>query len=81
MKKIIDGYEYIWSDVAIDYSKGTTPAFYNSKTKEYVCITEEIARALPKDISKYLVNKPNKIGTWVLSSKGLRDLARDKGWV
>ena len=53
---------YVYSSKAIDYSKGTT--IIDLKTNK--TYTNDEAKQLPPEIRSRLVNKPNKIGCYVV---------------
>jgi len=54
--------------------KNTTPALYVSGLDIYVTFTPEAARRLPDELRRQLLCKPNKVGAWVMSLKGLATL-------
>jgi len=64
----------IWSDLAIDYSKGVD--IYD--LKENKIYTYEEAKAEKPDIRKRLINKPRKIGCYVLTLEECDELLKKR---
>ena len=69
----------IWSDKAIDYSKGVDVGLYNRVLKKYIIYTKDEINKLPLVIKKQLLNIPRKIGCSVYTAEYCKYLLDKQG--